>query len=84
MCGFARPSLWYVYLTLLAFVWRLTLINIDVDGFSNRVSMGGLRGEYYTDIRRLLILQELQSILAGKYAVSNVALYVRALPLAPI
>ena len=50
-----------------------------IDGFCNRVSMGGLRSEYYSDTPRRHILHELQSILVEKFAVSKVALYVRTL-----
>jgi hypothetical protein len=46
MCGFAWPSPSYVYLTLPAFVRRLTFFNVDVDGLSNGVSMGGFRSKY--------------------------------------
>ena len=41
--------------------------------------MGGLRSKYYSDTPRRLVLRELQSIVVGKYAVSEVALYVRTL-----
>ena len=78
MCGFAWLSLSYVHMTLPAFVRCLMLLT-DVDGFCNRVGMGGLRSEYYSDTPRRHILQELQSILVGKFAVSKIALYVRTL-----
>ena len=77
MCGFVRSSPSYVYLPLPTFVRRLTFLDIDVGGLSNGFSLGRLSSKYYSDTPRHLILHERQSIVAGKYAVSKVALYVR-------
>ena len=65
---------------LLAFVRRLTFLNIDIVGFSSGWNMGGLSSEYYSNRPRRLILHELKSLIGGKFAVPEIArisLYVR-------
>ena len=70
------------YLTLSAFVRRLTFLNIDVDSFDSGGILGGLSSKYDSDTPRRLTLHKLQALMGGKFAIPSGArfcLYVRTL-----